>query len=643
MDWLEEVARIRACEKLLLEEFKAGNIKGTIHTSIGQEYVPVILANLAPNSFWFSNHRGHAHYLAKTKDFHGLIAEILGFEGAASGGIGGSQHFYRPKNFISNGIQGGQLGMAAGISSNLIQPNYQTVFFMGDGTTGAGHIYEALNIASLHQSKLLVILENNGIAQSTPTSSTISGNLRDRFSGFGIKYLSWTPEKELIHEDFFALESVIKVAVRNMELGIPTLLEIACSRLGPHSKGDDNRSSQTINQLEKRDFLNRAISEGIYHGWRNSFDEVRRIFDEVKIRKRVSKKEIDSNLQEIKPYGESLQISTYKLKDAINSTLRNAISENSSLLFGEDITDLPISDGTQYGGAFKVTSGLSTEFPDQVYNFPISESAMLGFATGISITGKFVVVEIMFSDFLAQALDQIVHQISKLQSIYGQEIDLPLLIRTASGPGKGYGPTHSHTLESQLVGLPNLEVISANPFIPYQEIFNLWFVKQQCFIVFEPKELYLYSGLDFQSSMYEIRNPTSIYEPVLITPIHTNVDVTVIIYGSAVWSLLKQLDSILFELEISVEVFIPTVISNWITDSLHESLRSSEGRLIVITDNLNTNGFMDSIIIRLFNDGLLKKYESVNFSEWIPNGFMEDDVVLTAKKIRTILLRIFES
>jgi pyruvate/2-oxoglutarate/acetoin dehydrogenase E1 component len=265
---------------------------------------------------------------------------------------------------------------------------------------------------------------------------------------------------------------------------------------------------------------------------------------------------------------------------------------------------------------------------------------MLGFAIGVAVTGRSVIVEIMFSDFIAQGLDQIIHQISKLQSIYGQSIEIPLLIRTASGPGRGYGPTHSHTLESQLVGLPNLEVVCANPFISYQDILEVWFEKKVCFIVFEPKELYPYSESDFESSMYQIQLPKNLYEPVQITSKHLKADVTIVVYGSAVWRVIERLDELLFSLEICVEVLIPTVISNWDVSTLYNSLLMSDGKLIVITDNLKSNGFLDSVIIKAFSDGAIKRLECLNFSDWIPSGFSEEEVIHTAARIRETLQRI---
>ena len=188
---LEKSLQIRYFEERLLEEYKKGSIHGTVHTCIGQEIFPCILAEFTKEYFWFSNHRGHGHYIAKTGDFKGLAAEILLKETAVAAGIGGSQHL-KNINFISNGIQGGQTGMAAGYSSQLFNKDekYASVMFLGDGTLGQGHIYEAFNLAGIYNSKIIFVLEDNKIAQSTPSSKTFNGNIKEIVEGYNINYIS---------------------------------------------------------------------------------------------------------------------------------------------------------------------------------------------------------------------------------------------------------------------------------------------------------------------------------------------------------------------------------------------------------------------------------------------------------------------
>ncbi|HOX39918.1 MAG TPA: alpha-ketoacid dehydrogenase subunit beta [Candidatus Brocadiia bacterium] len=112
-----------------------------------------------------------------------------------------------------------------------------------------------------------------------------------------------------------------------------------------------------------------------------------------------------------------------------------------------------------YGGAFKVTEGLLDEFgPERVRNTPISEGSITGVATGAAMLGMRPVLELMFCDFLALAADQILNHAAKFRHVYGQQVRVPLTIRTPSGGGRGYGPTHSQSLETWFMRVPGLKI-----------------------------------------------------------------------------------------------------------------------------------------------------------------------------------------
>ena len=116
-------------------------------------------------------------------------------------------------------------------------------------------------------------------------------------------------------------------------------------------------------------------------------------------------------------------------------------------MIGEDIEDSQPETPIQYGGAFKVTKGLSSKFPDLVKNTSISEAGITGFGIGCALNKNFCIVEIMFGDFMTLCIDQIIQQASKIPMMYGVNIELPLIIRTPMGGRRGYGPTHSQNLE----------------------------------------------------------------------------------------------------------------------------------------------------------------------------------------------------
>jgi acetoin:2,6-dichlorophenolindophenol oxidoreductase subunit alpha len=108
---------IRRFEESLLELFDRGLLNGTTHACIGQE-ADVVAEHLGEQDHVFSNHRCHGHFLARTGDALGLMAEIMGKPEGVCGGIGGSQHLCAP-GFMSNGVQGGIVPNAAGIVTSV--------------------------------------------------------------------------------------------------------------------------------------------------------------------------------------------------------------------------------------------------------------------------------------------------------------------------------------------------------------------------------------------------------------------------------------------------------------------------------------------------------------------------------------------
>ena len=120
-EFYEKSILIREFEKLLLNLFDKGYLYGTTHTAIGQELISVaILRNLSSGDTVISNHRSHAHFIAYSNEIEGLFKELLGLKDGICGGKSGSQHIHY-KNFLSNGVLGNLLPVAAGIAlSNKI-------------------------------------------------------------------------------------------------------------------------------------------------------------------------------------------------------------------------------------------------------------------------------------------------------------------------------------------------------------------------------------------------------------------------------------------------------------------------------------------------------------------------------------------
>jgi pyruvate dehydrogenase E1 component alpha subunit len=252
-DDLQTLLTIRRFEEALLRLFGEGLLDGTTHTCLGQEYVPVaVTALLDRRDVVFSNHRGHGHYLARYPDPVPLLAEIMGREGGLCAGVGGSQHLHRD-TYFSTGVQGESLPLATGVAVHLkrAEPGAMALVYVGDGTMGEGAVYEALNMAALWKLPLCVVVENNHVAQTTPTTAHLAGSIRGRAEAFGIAHHA------VAGCDVPAIRAALAPPLAAVRAGAPLVVEFDTVRLGPHSKGDDTRDQAQLAAVRRRDWAAR--------------------------------------------------------------------------------------------------------------------------------------------------------------------------------------------------------------------------------------------------------------------------------------------------------------------------------------------------------------------------------------------------
>lgn len=541
---IDEALFIRYFELKLLELYEEGMLTGTVHTCIGQELIPACLAKFSlEDDYWLSNHRGHGHYISKTDDSYGLIAEILSKDSGCSRGVGGSQHLFNNK-FMSNGLQGGLLPIGNGIAySNKFKNNKSVVFaFIGDGTLGEGIVYEALNLASLWNIPILYVLENNGYAQSTCNKQTIAGSVQKRIESFGIKYFNTNTD------DIYNLYQTCNQATEYVrEMCLPGFIEINTFRLKAHSKGDDNRKDSVISFQNQNDLLNQLISEKLVtiDGVKEKINKI--TFEAINAKdseilpdfKFITNKPID--LIACKPLSGRINSNIYK-------SLNKLMNENSDMhIVGEDIEFLTDYTEKPYGGAFKVTSDLSEKFKGRVKNTPISESAIIGFGIGMALNHNKAVVEIMFGDFMTLAFDQILQQASKISSMFGIKIPIPLLVRTPMGGRRGYGPTHSQSLEKYFLGIPNILILALNQRINIEEMYSNIFEKNiDLTILIENKVGYTRFQEEGKIPGYQYNYTNEKFPTLVISPIDETPLVSVVCYGQ----ILEEIEvaaNILFE------------------------------------------------------------------------------------------------
>jgi len=298
---------------------------------------------------------------------------------------------------------------------------------------------------------------------------------------------------------------------------------------------------------------------------------------------------------------------------SINDALGRAMSDSDKvLLIGEDLTD-------PYGGAFKVTRGLSTKYPEQVYPTPISESAIIGIASGLAIRGYLPVAEIMFGDFLALCADQLLNTAAKFPLMYEHGVDVPLVVRTPMGGGRGYGPTHSQSIEKMFLGMPGLKVVSPSLFHnPGELLYSQIFVEKRPTLFIEYKQLYPEELVE-AGGIFQIRNLQIAGSSIVLVDNFTEgkPDVIVWTYGSISLHM-KKIGEKFKEEEINVRSVFFSEINQIDVFELSEIVHSCQSHIIAeegtsgfnwgseLSANLyeNYTGFFKKPIIRLASKNL---------------------------------------
>ena len=597
---IKEALRIRKVEEKFLSLFSEGKLNGTVHTCVGQEFSAVAFAGqLKKKDFIFSNHRCHGHYIAFTGDIRGLIAELLGKSSGTCGGIGSSQHLCN-NNFFSNGIQGGIVPVAAGYAlGNKLKNNRAIgVVFIGDGTLGEGALYETMNIISKWEIPLLIVCENNFYAQSTPQHINLSGDIRARAEAFGIRTYkgdTWEPEI-LMGKANQAIEYV-------REETRPCFFLVDTYRLNAHSKGDDDRDPVDVARYRERDFLQIFQNEesSYYQLYSESIGaEIDNMVNEILLENDLS---LDSYYEK-KDHKDSdnwkpLEPINKRLVELINHFFREKIlSDKRTIFLGEDIL-------SPYGGAFKVTKELSFLRPDQVFSTPISESAIVGISNGLALNGFRPITEIMFGDFMTLAMDQIINHASKFHHMFNKKVNCPVVIRTPMGGRRGYGPTHSQTLDKFLVGIDNVRTVALNTFINPGTIYQAVSAEEHPVIVIENKTDYGKKILGHISSHFVYECNEDAYPVTRIRPFVAKSTLTLFAYGGMADMVASFLQELFTETDFIPELIIPSLISDLPVGILSESV-SKTGRLVVIEEGTPYAGIGSEIIASVIEESGLR-------------------------------------
>lgn len=267
----------------------------------------------------------------------------------------------------------------------------------------------------------------------------------------------------------------------------------------------------------------------------------------------------------------------------LNDTLRACLAGDPRVLvLGEDIAD-------PYGGAFKVTRGLSTAFPERVRTTPISEGAIAGISAGLALAGYRPIAEIMFGDFLTLVFDQVVNHIAKYQAMYAGQATCPVIVRAPSGGHRGYGPTHSQSLEKHFLGVPHLRVVAASLLHDPRAVFDEFLSQDSPVLYVEHKLLYPQHLTVPEDGRWGDLLATEDASPgmlptVCLSAVHREeCAVTMLAYGYQAMLAAKVVERLAVEEEIFVELLVPAQLAPMDWAPVERSVGVT-GRLVTVEE-----------------------------------------------------------
>jgi len=266
-----------------------------------------------------------------------------------------------------------------------------------------------------------------------------------------------------------------------------------------------------------------------------------------------------------------------RMRDALREALREEMLRDERIfLLGEDIG--------LYGGSYAVTKGLLEEFGEErVRDTPIAESAIVGIGIGAAMGGMHPMVEIMTINFSFLALDQIVNNAAKLLHMSNGQINVPLVIRMASGGGSQLAATHSHSLEGLYAHFPGLKVVCPSTPADAKGLLKRAFRDENTVIFIEHTANYGLRG--------EVPDdPDFLVEFGVANVVREGTDVTIVGYSGSVHQAIRAAQLLEEQEEISAEVIDLRTLRPLDIDTVVASVKKTN-RAVIVEDAWKFGGF----------------------------------------------------
>lgn len=603
LEMLRSMIRIRAVEQRLLDlsTRKDAVVAGSIHLCAGQESVPVgALAALSDIDKVIATYRGHGWALSCGISLQELIGEVCHRSIGLNGGRGGSAYMMAPHTrFIGeNSIVGAGVPIGCGISLAMQRQKTGGVALVsiGDGAMNQGATHEGLAFAAARNLPLIVVCENNGWSEMTPTRLTFRNErVASRVTGYGIR------SSTIDGTNPATVRDTVKMAADAARAGQgPLFIECTVPRLWGHYNRDIEhyRSKDDRDQAEARDPI-RILERKLIGDGLASPADVQRLHEEAA---REIEDAVSAVMASPPPEASSARRNVYGTADkreapvrtgqsasemtyvqAVNAALDRELADPRTVIYGEDVG--------KAGGIFAATRNLQRQYGDGVvFDTPIAESAILGSAVGAALMGLRPIVEIMWADFMLVALDQLVNQAANVRYISGGRNSVPLVVRTQQGSTPGSCAQHSQCLEAMLTHTPGLRVaLPATPQDAYSVLRAAAACDDPC-VVIEARALYQQKGAVV---LHEEAGP--IGQAVLRS---RGRDGLVVCWGTTVQPAMEAAELLKAD-GVDITVLDLLWLSPLDQEAIDAAVRETDGPIVVVHEANRTGGFGGEVGMRI--------------------------------------------
>ena len=531
-----------------------------------------------------------------------LACQLLGRHDGFSKGVERSFHYgyldperdIRHVGMISH--IGAMIPVAAGAAFTHLREVTDRIAlnFIGDGGTSTGDFHEGLNMASVWKLPLVLVIENNRYAFSTPTNLQYAArNLSDRAVGYGIA------GETVDGNDPDAMSAALERAVARARSGEgPTLIEALLGRMRGHSEGDDSlkvvpeddlaayKAADPVPAYARRLTDEGLLDSDLYAALDDRIGElvetaISRALEAETPRPETARRPALAPQQPVEEPARDGEGDEITYVAAIHQALMEEMERDDRLvLMGQDIG--------AFEGAFRATRGMFERWPERVLDTPIAESGTIGIAAGAALLGHPVVVEMQFADFVSCGFNQLVNVVAKL--FYRWEVPCPIVVRLPSGGGVGAGPFHSQNPEGWFAHVAGLELVCPATAIDAKGLLKAAIRSPNPVVFCEHKYLY---------RRVKERMPAG----DLVVPIgkarvaRQGTDVSLITYGSGVLTCLEAADR-LAERDVLAEVVDLRTLVPFDQETVLASVRRTS-RAVVVHEAQLTGGFGGEVAARI--------------------------------------------